>query len=138
MRAERNVFRQHDLLSIEHNVDLELTLPFLLGPAPWSLSTPDGIPTKTDKSKLLHVLQSHTEPTIDQPCSAAHNFDCNAILQSLIAFPVTFNDQAKLVFNQSPKAGQVGFVTDTHIYIMYKARFFYKLIYEPSFFFFYR
>ena len=52
-----NVFGQHDLLSIGYNVDLELTLLFLLGPVPWSLLTPDRIPTKTDKSKLLHDLQ---------------------------------------------------------------------------------
>ena len=44
-----NVFGQHGLLSIGYNVDLELTLAFLLGPVPWSLSTPDRIPTKTDK-----------------------------------------------------------------------------------------
>ena len=57
MRASSSVFGQHDLLSIGHNVDLELTLPFLLGPVPWSLSTPDRISTKTDKSKLPHGLQ---------------------------------------------------------------------------------
>ena len=34
MRALKK-FGQHDLLSIGHNVDLELTLPFLLGPVPW-------------------------------------------------------------------------------------------------------
>ena len=56
MRAERNAFGQHDFLSFGHNVDLELTLPSLLGPVPWSLPNPDDIPTKTDKSKLLHVL----------------------------------------------------------------------------------
>ena len=52
-----NFFGQHDILSIGYNVDLESTLPFLLGPVPWSLSTPDKIPTETDKSKLLHGLQ---------------------------------------------------------------------------------
>ena len=52
MRAKRSVFGKHDLLSIGHNVALELTLLFLLGPVPWSLSTPDRISTKTDKSKL--------------------------------------------------------------------------------------
>ena len=51
-----NVFGQHDILSIGY-VDLELTLRFPLGPVPWSLSTPDRIPAKTDKSKLLHDLQ---------------------------------------------------------------------------------
>ena len=77
--------------------------------------TGTGIPTKTDKSKLLHFLQIHIEPTIYWPCSAAQNFDDNAILQSSTAFPVTFKDQAEPVFNQALKAGHVGFVTDTCI-----------------------
>ena len=61
-------------LSIGHNVDLELAIPFLLGPVPWSLTSLDRISTKTDKSKLQHGLQS-----LDWPCSAAHNVDVNAI-----------------------------------------------------------
>ena len=79
MRASRSFFGKHDLISIGHNVDLGLTLPFLLGPVPWSLSILDRISTKTDKSKLPHGLQSHIEPTLDWPCSAAHNFDVNAV-----------------------------------------------------------
>ena len=109
-----SVFGQHDSLSIGHNVDLELTLLFLLTPVPWLLSTPDRIPTETDKSKLLHGLQSHIEPTLDWPCSAAHNFDGNAILQSIIAFPVTFKGLMEPVFNQVLKAGYVSFVTATY------------------------
>ena len=75
----------------------------------------DGISTKTDKSKLLHGLQSHIEPALDWKCSAAHNFDGNAILQSIIAFPVTFKYKTEPVFNQALKAGHFGFVTDTYI-----------------------
>ena len=71
--------------------------------------------TKTVKSKLLHVLQSHIEPTLDWPCSAAHNVDGNAILQSIMAFPVTFKDLTEPVFNQALKAGHVGLVTDTYM-----------------------
>ena len=63
MSAQRSVFCQHDLLSIGHIVDIELTRLFLLEPVPWSLSTPDRISTKTDKSKPPHGLQSHKEPT---------------------------------------------------------------------------
>ena len=74
-RAQRSGFGQHDFLSIRHNVGLELTLSFSLGPVPWSLSTPDRIPTKTDKSKLLHELQSHIELTLDWPCGAGNNFN---------------------------------------------------------------
>ena len=74
MKTERKDFGQLVFLSIGHNVvDLELMLPFSLGPVPWSLSTPEGIPTKTDLSKLLLLLETHFEPTIDLPCSAAHD-----------------------------------------------------------------
>ena len=61
------------------NLQNELILPFLLGPVPWSLSTPDRISNKTDKSKLQHGLQSHIEPALDWPCSTAHNVDDNAV-----------------------------------------------------------
>ena len=115
MRAQRSVFGQHDIISFGHNVYLELTLSFLLGPVPWSLSTPDRISTKTDQSKLLYGLQSHIEPTLIWPSSATHNFDGNAILQSIIAVPVTFKDLMEPVFNQALKAGHVSFVTDTDI-----------------------
>ena len=58
-----SVFGKHDLLSIGHNVDLELTLPFLLGPVPWSLSTPDRISTKLTSPNFSmacnHTLNQH-------------------------------------------------------------------------------
>ena len=114
MRTERGVFDQHGLLSIGHNVDLRMTLPFLLGPVPWSLYTPDRISTKTDKSKLPHGLQLHIKPILDWPCSAAHKFDGNAKLQSVISFPVTFKDLMEPIFNQALKARHAGFVTDTY------------------------
>ena len=65
VNSQMKAFGQHDLLSIGHNVDLELTLLFLLGPVPWSLSSLDKIYIKTDMSKLQHCLQSHIEPTLD-------------------------------------------------------------------------
>ena len=87
-----------------------------LGPVLWQLSIPDGMLTKTDKSKLLQFLESHNEPTIDWPSSDAHTIDDNAILQSFTAILVTFVEQKESVFNQSPKAEHVGFVTDIYIY----------------------
>ena len=112
MRARKGVsLVSMTFFLLENNVDLELPMPFLLGPVPWLLSTPHRISTPTDKSKLLHGLQSHIEPTLDWPCSAAHCFDGNAILQSIMAFPVTFKGLMEPVF----KVGHVGFVTDTYI-----------------------
>ena len=115
MSAERSVVGQYDLISIGDNVDFQLALLFLLGPVPWLLSTPDKISTKTDKSNLLHGLQLHIEPALDWPCSAAHSFGGNAILQSIIVFPVIFKGLMEQVFIQALKAGRVGFVTDTYI-----------------------
>ena len=51
-----------------------------------TVSTPDRISTKTDKSKLQHGLQSHIEPTLDWPCSAAHNIDVNAVTTEHYSF----------------------------------------------------
>ena len=68
-------------------------------------------PPKTDKSKLQHGLQSHIEPTLDWPCSAAHNVNVNAVTTE----HSSFMDLMAPVFNQALKAGHVGFVTDTYI-----------------------
>ena len=65
----------------------------------------------------MHGLQSQIKSTLDGPCSAAHTFDGYAILQSIIAFPVTFKCLIQPVFSQALKAGHAGFVTDTYIYI---------------------
>ena len=57
-----NVFGQNDL-SIGYNVDLGLTLPFLLGPVTWLLSTPDRIPTKYSE----HDQEIPQSQTADNP-----------------------------------------------------------------------
>ena len=57
------------------------------------------MPTKSDKCKLLHCLESHIEPTIDRSSSAAHIIDLNIILQSLKANPVTYKEQAESVYH---------------------------------------
>ena len=112
-----SVFGQHDLLSIGHNVDLDMTLPFLLGPVPWSLSPPDRISTKTDESNFRmacnHTLNQHL---IGHVVLHIHvTLMVMPYLQGIIAFPVTFKDLMAQVFNLALKAGHVGLVTDTYI-----------------------
>ena len=81
VRVERNVFGQLVLLSIEHDLDVQLALAFPLGPVLWSLATADGMPTKTDKSKLLHNLESCSKPITDRTSDDVHIIDGNAMLQ---------------------------------------------------------
>lgn len=115
IKAERNIFGQLVLLSVQHDIDLQLTLSYPLGPVPWSLATADGMPVKTDKSKLMHILESNIEPTTTHPReNVVHIFDGNATLQSLPLVPDTFEQLAETVFNMLPKQGRVDFVTDTY------------------------
>lgn len=112
IRAERNVFGQLVLLAVQNGIDLETTMSFPLGPVPWALATADGMPTKTDKAKLLHRLQG--EPVITRPQDSVHIIDGNAVLQSMMNIPETFGEISDHVFNQLPKSGDVHFVTDTY------------------------
>ena len=102
------------LLAVEHDVDLELTLSYPLGPVPWSLATADGMLTKTDKSTLLHNLESGIELVTDRPSDAVHVLDGNSMLQSLKPIPDSCEELAEHIFNKLPKSKRVDFVTDTY------------------------
>ena len=62
IKAERNLFVDLLMLTIEHEVNVKksTTLSY-----PWALVTPDGIAAKTNKSRLIHIL----EKKILQPSS---------------------------------------------------------------------
>ena len=72
------------------------------------------MPVKTDKSTLLHNLESSNEPVTNRPSDAVHVIDGNAMLQSLKPIPDTFEVVAESVFNQLPKSKRADFVTDTY------------------------
>ena len=58
IKVGRNIFGQLVLLSIEHNIDLQVTFLYSFGPVPFTLATADGIPFKTYKAKLLPICFS--------------------------------------------------------------------------------
>ena len=115
IKAERNIFGQLVVLSVEHNIDLQVTLSYPLGPVPYALATADGMPAKTDKSKLLHHLESCIEP-VTAPASeaVAQVIDGNATLYVLSPVPDNFQGVAETVFDRLPKSARVDFVTDTY------------------------
>ena len=73
------------------------------------------ISTTTDKSKLQHGLQSHLEPTLDWPCSAAHNVDVNAVTTEHNSFSCQLHGSDGTSIQPGRKAGHVDFVTGTYI-----------------------
>lgn len=115
IKAERNVFGQLVLLSVENNIDLVVTLSYPLGPVPFALATADGMPVKTEKAKLMHNLELGIEPATKPPESeTVYVYDGNATLQSLVSIPDSFDALAMMVFNLLPKVPRVDFVTDTY------------------------
>ena len=102
-------------------LDIMLTLSChcLLGPVPRSLSTPDRISIKTDKSKLPPGLQLHIEPTLDWPFSAAHNVDVNAVTTEHNSFSCHLQGSDGTSIQPGTK-GKACWFCHGYIYTMYK------------------
>ena len=116
MRAERNVFGQLVLLSLKHNISMEKTLCYPLGPVRWSLVTADDKPVKTDKSKLLHCLEGISN-VADRPSrqNSSYIINGNAVIQAQAGIPRPFGELGDAIFDQLPKTEHVDFITDRYI-----------------------
>ena len=109
------LFGQLVMLSEKNNISLEKTLSCLLAPIPWALSTADGHLVKTDKTKLLPLLETGvTSPDAPKVEDSVYIIDANAILQALIGLPTTFEELARKVFDLLPKVSRLVFITDTY------------------------
>ena len=71
-------------------------LSYPLGPLPWSLASPQGTLIKTDKAKLLHILEDEVAPLENVPVGA-WIIDAMAMLQSFQGRPSTFAELASLL-----------------------------------------
>ena len=115
IKAERNLFGQLLMLSEKNNISLEKLLCYPLSPVPWALATADGLPVKTDKAKLMHLLEAGvTSPLAPKVDDSVYIMDGNAVLYALVDLPTTFEQVAKKVFELLPKVVRVDFVTDTY------------------------
>ena len=112
--AQRNLFGQLLILAREHDISLEKALAYPMSPVPWSLATPDGLPVKTNKAKLMHILEEPVDFEEPQLELCTYVIDGNAMLQSLVGLPGTFGELAQKVFSLLPKSERVDFVTDTY------------------------
>ncbi|KAK3728506.1 hypothetical protein QZH41_002367 [Actinostola sp. cb2023] len=114
--AERNVFGQLVMLALDYDLDMKRVLSYPLGPVPWALAIAksDGMPVKTEKAKLLHILEGKNQVQRPTTGDIFYVIDGNALLQAMVAIPSTFGDLADSVFEQLPKVHRVDFVTDSY------------------------
>lgn len=115
LRASRNVFMQLTILASQQNFSLRVLLTYPLSPIPWSLATADGMPTTTDKSQLMHLLEKDcvVQKSITDSVTIV---DGMAILRQQKSRPRTFGELALQVFQQLPlgRCKRVDFITDTY------------------------
>ena len=73
-------------------------MSYQLGPVPWTLTTADGAPVKSDKAKLLHNLEG-TVDVSENPVreETVYIYDGNALLQAMQQVPDTFEEVADRV-----------------------------------------
>ena len=98
IKADRGLFAKMIVIAQRRQMNMQEVLKYPLGPLPWSLATPDGIPAKTNKATLLHILEGKAEPVEDVPTDAVWIIDGMALLQSLKSAPRTFSELAGYVF----------------------------------------
>ena len=57
VKADRGLFARMVVIAHHRQMNMQEVLTYPLGPLSWSLATADGVPTKTAKSALLHILE---------------------------------------------------------------------------------
>ena len=89
-------------------MDIQAVLEFNLGPFPLALATLDGSVKKTNKAKLLSLLEADVPPLVSVPANAVWIVDGMAILQSISRPPAAFELLAGLVFQITTRSLQHG------------------------------
>ena len=81
IRLDREVFARMALLGQFRKIDMRLVFTYPLGPLPWALADPYGLPRKTSKAKLAQQLEKQVVITDSYPNDATSIYDGMAELQ---------------------------------------------------------
>ena len=106
LRMDRDVFARMALLGQFRHIEMKFVFTYPLGPLPWSLADPYGLPRKTSKAKLSQQPERRTTVTEKYPENATSIFDGMAVLQKLKIPPgATFYVVAEIVFGLVTSTG---------------------------------
>ena len=78
---DRNLFARMALIGQFRKIDLKEVFKYPLGPLLWSLVNANGLPRKTNKAKLMQLLEKGTAAVERYPGNACSIFDGMALLQ---------------------------------------------------------
>ena len=100
LKADRGLFARMVVIAQSKLLDMKESLNYELGPIPWSLATGDGGLVKTQKSKVLEILEKTIIDSLDliPPCTATM-IDAMALLQSITHAAPTFGGITEQIFS---------------------------------------
>ena len=114
LRMDRALFGRMALLGQFRKIDMKTVFTFPLGPLPWSLADPYGLPRKTNKAKLSQQLERNTDVAEKFSDNATSIFDGMAVLQKFkppagATFPLVADKVFEVVISNSSKRVDVVF-----------------------------
>ncbi|KAJ8050587.1 Vesicular integral-membrane protein VIP36 [Holothuria leucospilota] len=131
MKTDRKLFSRLVFIAKVRKLDMKELMQYCLGPLPLPLASEQGTLVKTNKSTLMHHLESSVENcvTIDNiPPGSIWIIDGMAMLQQLHipSLPVTFSQVAEHLLQKIVKlavrqcSSEIHFVTDTYPFLSIK------------------
>ena len=81
LKMDRTLFARMALIAQFRKIDMKEVFSYPLGPLPWAIADPYGMPRKTNKAQLLHQLEKGTAPGDQYPEHATSIYDGMAVLQ---------------------------------------------------------
>ena len=117
LRGDRGMFTRLLVVAQSRGMDMQNVLQYSLGPLPLALATVVGSLAKTNKAKMLALLESNGLLLNSVPADSVWIIDGMAILQSISSPPATFSLLADLVFHIAASSlfhggSRVDFVAD--------------------------
>ena len=111
--STRDVLGQLLMISQKH-ISLQKVMCYPLSPVPWALAVPDGLPAKTEKTKLVHLLvESESKEHSDQG-KCHYITDAMFHLQLFTSLPSTFGELAERILKNLPSMDRVDFMADIY------------------------
>ena len=117
IKLDRDVFARMALLGQFRKIDMRLVFTYPLGPLPWALADPYGLPRKTNKAKLAQQLEKQVVIKDCYPLDATSIYDGMAELQKFKPPPgATFAVVAESLFAMltSNSSKRIGVVFDIY------------------------
>jgi len=119
LKADRSLFGRIIILGQNRKIEIRELLQYSLGPMPWSLATPEGLPRKTNKATLANHLQKDVQLADSLPRNSASIIDGMSLVQKLAVggqttFRMIASSLLSMALRESPQSKRIDIVFDTY------------------------